>query len=282
MVRSSLHQFRPQSGEAGASAAQLSLKVASFNIQTGISTSSFQEYITGSWRHILPFTKRVFNLNRIAELLKPFDIVGLQEVEGGGARGRHIVQTEYLAKAGGFAYWHHQVNRRIGNIAVHSNGLLSRIKPDLIRDYNLPGLPGRGAIIARFGARPNEMFHVCVLHLALSRRARLRQLAFVSELITDLSHVILMGDLNCEPNSPEMKLLTTATRLCDPVCEIKTFPSWGPHKMLDHILVTPELEVGDLQVLNFACSDHLPIAMEIRLPNISWLCGTNDQGSENG
>jgi endonuclease/exonuclease/phosphatase family metal-dependent hydrolase len=252
------------------------LKVASFNIQTGIGTSSYQEYLTGSWRHILPSNKRIPNLNRIAELLKSFDIVGLQEAEGGGARSRHIVQTEYLAKAGGFPYWHHQVNRRIGDIAVHSNGLLTRIKPDFLRDYKLPGLPGRGAILARFGTRPDEALYLCVLHLALSRRARLRQLAFVSELIGDRSYVILMGDLNCGPNSPEIRLLTGATRLCDPVREIKTFPSWRPHKMLDHILVTPELEVGNLQVLDFACSDHLPIAMEIRLPTVSY------QGADTG
>lgn len=276
----SLHEVRPQS--AAAAAPQRGLKVASFNIQTGISTSSFQEYITGGWRHFLPSTKRIPNLNKIAELLRPFDIVGLQEVEGGGARSHHIVQTEYLAKAGRFPHWHHQVNRRIGNIAVHSNGLLSRLQPDVIRDYDLPGLPGRGAIIARFGARPREVLHVCVLHLALGRRARLRQLAFVSELIADLSHVILMGDLNCEPNSPELKLLTKATRLCDPVREIKTFPSWRPHKMLDHILVTPELEVSHLQVLDFACSDHLPIAMEIRLPHDSWTDRADDLSSAKG
>ena len=282
MGRQSSHQVSPESDEAAATAFQRSLKVASFNIQTGISTSSFQEYITGGWRHFLPSKKRVPNLNRIAELLRPFDIVGLQEVEGGGARSHHIVQTEYLAKAGGFPYWHHQVNRRIGNIAVHSNGLLSRVKPDIIRDFNMPGLPGRGAIIAQFGARPKEILHVCVLHLALSRRARLRQLAFVSKLITDLSHMILMGDLNCEPNSPELKLLTTATRLCDPVREIKTFPSWRPHKMLDHILVTPELGVSHMQVLNFTCSDHLPIAMEIGLPDELWVYSANTHSADNG
>jgi len=269
------HQFKPQSRDRGAAPHRPILKVASFNIQTGIGTASYQEYLTGSWRHVLPSNKRILNLNRIAELLKPFDIVGLQEAEGGGARSRHIVQTEYLAKAAGFPYWHHQVNRRIGNIAVHSNGLLTRIKPDFLRDYRLPGLPGRGAIMARFGARPDEALYLCVLHLALSRRARLRQLAFVSELIGDLPYVILMGDFNCEPYSPEMKLLTSATRLCDPMHEIKTFPSWRPNRMLDHILVTPGLQVRKVQALNFACSDHLPVAMEIGLPDVLRFCGRN-------
>ncbi|HUL11646.1 MAG TPA: endonuclease/exonuclease/phosphatase family protein [Methylococcaceae bacterium] len=262
----SSRQFRPRSEGAETPVGQRSLKLASFNIQTGISTSSFREYITGGWRHIWPSDKRIPNLNRIAQLLKPFDIVGLQEVDGGGARSHHIVQTEYLAERAGFSYWHNQVNRRVGNIALHSNGLLSRVKPDFIHDYKLPGLPGRGALLARFGAAVDEALYLCILHLALSRRARLKQLAFVSELIHDLPHVILMGDLNCEPHTPELKYLTAATRLCDPVSEIKTFPSWRPHKMLDHILVTPELRVENVRVLNFIGSDHLPIAMEITLP----------------
>jgi endonuclease/exonuclease/phosphatase family metal-dependent hydrolase len=242
------------------------LKLASFNIQTGLNTSCYRDYITGSWRHIWPSRRRLLNLDRIARLLTPFDIVGLQEVDGGGARSHHIVQTQYLAQHAGFGYWYNQVNRRIGNLALHSNGLLSRIRPHRVHDYKLPGLPGRGALLARFGKAGHQALYVCILHLALGRRSRLRQLAFISELIQDLPYAIVMGDLNCEPNSPEINLLTRTTRLCDPACEIMTFPSWRPHRMLDHILVTSDLKVEHVQVLNFTCSDHLPIAMEIELP----------------
>jgi endonuclease/exonuclease/phosphatase family metal-dependent hydrolase len=240
--------------------------LASFNIQVGIGTSSYGEYFTGGWRHVLPSTKRIGNLGRIAALLAPFDIVGLQEVDGGGSRSHYIVQTEYLAHHGGFDYWHHQINRRLGNVALHSNGLLSRLRPSSVQDYTLPGLPGRGIMLARFGPEPKSALHLCVAHLALSRRARLRQLAFVGEVIQDLPYAVLMGDLNCGPHSPEMKFLTRTTRLCDPQREVMTFPSWRPRVMLDHILVTPRLRVENLKALNFACSDHLPISMEIALP----------------
>lgn len=252
--------------EARAAARNRRLKLASFNIQTGLSTSSYRDYITGGWRHIWPSRKRLPNLDRIAHFLKPYDIVGLQEVDGGGARSHHIVQTQYLAENAGFGYWHNQVNRRIGNLALHSNGLLSRVRPHSIHDYKLPGLPGRGALMARYGRSDGPALHVCVLHLALSRRSRLKQLAFVSELIHDLPYVVVMGDLNCEPGSPELKLLTEVTQLCDPVCEVMTFPSWRPHKMLDHILVTPSLRVEQIRVANLTCSDHLPITMEVELP----------------
>ncbi|CAI8823018.1 Endonuclease/exonuclease/phosphatase family protein [Methylococcus capsulatus] len=252
---------------ANADTAPVVLRLASFNIQTGISTSSYRDYITGGWRHVWPSTKRLPNLNRIAQLLEPFDIAGLQEVDGGGMRSHNIVQTQYLAEHAGFAYWHNQVNRRIGRLALHSNGLLSRIRPDFVHDYPLPGMPGRGALLARFGRDPRNALYVCVAHLALSRRARLKQLRFISDLIGHLPYVVMMGDLNCEPNTPELDLLLDATHLNDPVCRLKTFPSWRPHKMLDHILVTPSLRVNRLEVIDFACSDHLPVSMEVVLPD---------------
>ena len=120
--------------------------------------------------------------------------------------------------------------------------------------------------MARFGNETDSSLHLCVMHLALSRNARMKQLAFIAEIIRDLPHVILMGDLNCTHDSPEIRYLSRSTRLCDPLFEVKTFPSWRPRIMLDHIMVTPEIQVDKLWAINFACSDHLPIAMEITLP----------------
>jgi endonuclease/exonuclease/phosphatase family metal-dependent hydrolase len=76
-----------------------------------------------------------------------------------------------------------------------------------------------------------------------------------------------MGDLNCAHDSEEIHWLVRSTRLCDPLHEVKTFPSWRPKVMLDHILVTPDIRVDRLRALNFPCSDHLPIAMDITLPD---------------
>lgn len=242
------------------------LRIASFNIQTGITTASYRDYFTGSWRHLLPTSHRLVNLDRIAHLLRPFDIVGLQEVDGGGSRSRNVIQTHYLAERAGFAYWHNQVNRRFGDLALHSNGLLSRVRPDALYDLKLPGLPGRGAVLVRFSLEEHQALYLCILHLALSRRGRLRQLAFISEWLRGQPNVILMGDLNCEPDTPELRLLTQRTELCEPACELKTYPSWRPRKMLDYILVTPTLKVEHLRVVNFACSDHLPVAMDVYLP----------------
>lgn len=244
---------------------QKRIKVASFNIQTGIDTSNYRQYITRSWQHLLPSGKKESNLDRIADVLRPFDVVGLQEVDGGGARSQFTAQTEYLAHKAGFDHWHHQINRKIGPLAFQSNGLISQLKPHFIHNLKLPGFPGRGAVLVRFGHDQNGL-HLCTLHLALGKRARHRQMLFISKIIRDLPHVILMGDLNCEPDTPEMEALLNSTHLCKPEYQLNTFPSWRPHRKLDHILVTPGLKVENLRVLKFACSDHLPIAMDITLP----------------
>jgi len=45
-----------------------------------------------------------------------------------------------------------------------------------------------------------------------------------------------------------------------------SFPSWRPEKALDHILVSPSLDLHDARVISYPVSDHLPISMEIELP----------------
>lgn len=242
------------------------LRLASFNIQTGIRTSAFHQYLTGGWKHFLPTQGRAANLSRIAYLLQPFDIVGLQEVDGGSARSRFVVQTQYLAEQGGHAYWHNQVNRRLGRLALHSNGLLSRYRPARVDEFALPGLPGRGAMLVRYGSDSRHSLTVCVAHLALSRHGRLKQIGFLCELLADLPNAVLMGDLNCEPHSPELAMLERQGGFINPAPGAKTFPSWRPNRLLDYILVKPCLPVDNVRVLDFACSDHLPIALDMALP----------------
>ncbi|MEW8383770.1 MAG: EEP domain-containing protein, partial [Candidatus Thiodiazotropha taylori] len=56
------------------------------------------------------------------------------------------------------------------------------------------------------------------------------------------------------------------TNLQGSACDMMTFPSWRPSKKLDHILASPSLKVAKSEVLNYAHSDHLPISLEIELP----------------
>jgi endonuclease/exonuclease/phosphatase family metal-dependent hydrolase len=253
-------------GDAGASSDRQHLRLLSFNIQTGIATSRYRHYLTRSLRHVLPHPERLDNLDRIAGLLGHYDIVGLQEVDGGSLRSGFINQTEYLAMQAGFPHWHVQTNRNLGKFAQHSIGVVSRLRPSLVKELRLPGMiPGRGALMLRFG-RGEQALHVLIMHLALSRRARLQQFAYVAEQVCDCRHVILMGDFNCGSDSVEMNWLLDRTRLREPQHGLHTFPSWRPERNIDHILVSPTLTVSRTRVLPHPISDHLPIEMEVALP----------------
>ena len=242
------------------------LRILSYNLQVGIKTSRPSHYITGSWKHLIPHSQRLVNLDDAILFLNNYDVVGLQETDAGSLRSNYINLTEYLADRAGYPHWYHQVNRNLGHFAQHSNGLLSRLRPYEIENIRLPGLiPGRQAILAKYGSE-KETLAVFILHLALSKRARMRQLAMISEKVNQYEHAIVMGDLNCKVDSNEMRHLFKETNLHEPLEELQTFPSWRPAHHIDHILVTSELEVVKAKVLKQACSDHLPIMMEVRLP----------------
>lgn len=242
------------------------LRLLSYNIQSGLTTGKYSHYLTHSWKHLLPVPSRMENLAGIARLIRQYDIVGLQEVDTGSLRSGFVNQVRYLAEQGGFAYVFDQANRRIGLISQHSNAVLSRLRPNRIEEHKLPGvIPGRGVLRVSFGVGPDAL-HVFILHLALGRRGRLRQLGFLASLIRGYHHVIVMGDLNCRSDSREMALLLKSANLCEPAPGLHTFPSWRPTRQLDHILVSPSIQVENVTVLSPTFSDHLPIAMEVTVP----------------
>ncbi|MEX0732513.1 MAG: endonuclease/exonuclease/phosphatase family protein [Aquisalimonadaceae bacterium] len=247
-------------------AEQQMLRLMSYNVQTGMQTRHFGDYLTRSWQHLVPHPARPRNIARVSELLKGFDLVGLQEVDGGSLRSGFINQTEYLSQRAGFPYWHDQTNRRIGRLARHSNGLLSRFRPLEVREHQLPGMiPGRGALHISFGGT-GETLHVILMHLALGQRTRMRQLSYVAGLVRELRHVVVMGDLNCRACSPELRHLLDTTSLIEPLADLHTYPSWRPQRNIDHIMVSDSLTVEHSAVLDYPVSDHLPIIMEVSLP----------------
>ena len=213
------------------------IRLLSYNIQVGIASTRYRHYLTESWKHVLPHAQIYQNLERIAHAISAFDIVALQEVDAGSLRTGFINQTEYLAKKGGFPFWYEQTNRRFGKIARHSNGLLSHFRPTEVDDHKLPGLRGRGVMVARYGPRENPLV-LLVMHMALGSKARHRQFEYVADIVNQYEHVIVMGDLNCQPESPEMRYLLNATDLCEPCHGLKTFPSWRPARTIDHILTS--------------------------------------------
>lgn len=243
------------------------IRLITFNIQVGINTASYRHYLTRSWQHFLPSEQRLRNLDRIAVLLKQYDIAALQECDGGSIRSGHVNQVQYLAERSGHPFWYQQLNRNLGRFAQHSNGLLSRFSPLSVEEVQLPGLiPGRGAILVRYGLEENPLVLV-IVHLALGARTQRQQIEHLVERIQGYRNLVFMGDFNAHAD----RLLgqTALSRLnLEPLPEhTKSFPSWRPERGLDHILVSGHLSIRNAGVVRFPVSDHLPVALDIALPD---------------
>jgi endonuclease/exonuclease/phosphatase family metal-dependent hydrolase len=256
----SSHESEPETSEPH------QLRLLSFNIQAGTATTSYGSYVTHSWRQILPHSKRTENLDSIASLIKSYDMVALQEVDSGSLRSGFINQSRYLAGHSGMAYWCHQSNRKVGNVAYAGNGFLSRFEPDAVAEYRLPGpIPGRGSLVLRYGNGPDSLT-VAVLHLALGKRARKQQLEFLAGKLETSDRLIVMGDLNAPLSSPETRDFCSALELATPTIDLPSYPSWQPQRAIDHIMLSKSLSAFDARVVNVGFSDHCPVELRVELP----------------
>lgn len=256
----------PFEGPPSAPAGAARLRLLSYNIQAGARVSRYRHYVTHGWKHLLPHREKHRNLELVARAISDYDIVGLQEADAGSLRSGFLNQTQFLAEAAGFPYWSQQTNRDVARLARSGNGLISRYQPDEVEDHRLPGrIPGRGALVARYG-RGDCALAVINVHLSLGPQARLRQVDFLCELVQDYRHVVLMGDLNTRAESRELARLFERTHLHPPATAPQSYPSWRPRRAIDHILVSDSLDVIEGSVLPLAVSDHLPVSLEVRLP----------------
>lgn len=242
------------------------LRLLSFNIQAGTSTARYHHYVTHSWRQILPHSQRTENLDAIARMVSPYDMVALQEADSGSLRSGYINQSRYLASHAGMPFWCHQSNRKVGTVAYAGNGFLSRFEPDEVEEFRLPGvIPGRGSLVIRFG-KGSDALVVAVVHLALGKRARKQQLTFLAEQLEESSHLVVMGDLNTPTSSRELDAFCTRLALSAPTSGLASYPSWQPQRAIDHILISPSLQGGPGRVVEVGYSDHCPVELELELP----------------
>lgn len=243
-----------------------SLKLLSYNIQAGIGTSQYRDYVLHGWKHVLPSADRIRNLDQIAGLLRQFDIVGLQETDEGSLRSHFLNQTEYLSLRSGLPHWSSRINRDLGHWGQHALGLLARTTPLNIEKHPLPGrIPGRGVLLADFDWHGHSL-RVIVSHLSLSRRGRSRQLDRLIELCHAHSGPkIVMADFNCTPNNADLQNLCDKANLRLPAAPPETYPNWRPNRAIDHILVSSDIVIESVEALRFGVSDHAPLAMQIAL-----------------
>lgn len=213
------------------------------------------------------------NLERIADFLKDLqpDLVGLIEVDYGSYRMGRKNQAEVLADCLGH---YHTYATKYGKKSIW------RHVPVLNRQGN--------AFLAR-GRIRNERFHffdqgmkrlvmeldldhvvVYLVHLSLGGKARLHQLAALYDLVRTTDRpCVVAGDFNLLWGEYEIDLFLAATGLQNAnQAGLPTFPSSQPHRHLDFVLHSEEIEVTGFQVPAVRFSDHLPLVVDfdVRVP----------------
>ncbi len=204
------------------------------------------------------------------------DIVALQEVDVNRSRSDNLDQAHRIAHFLGMAYHFHPSFQVAGE--QYGNAILSHLPMRLIKAGALPGskhLEPRGALWVAVTWQGIEL-QVFNTHLGLlpaERHLQLQALMSPDWLgqLTCREPCILCGDLNAPPRSSLCQRLRT--RLADTAAVAchrhlrGTFPSRFPLVRLDHIFVSPSLNVIRVEVssnrLTRLASDHLPLLAEL-------------------
>ena len=228
-------------------------------------------------------TDRRLDVARVAAVLARLspDIVALQELDVGRRRTNHVDQAHQIAQHLDMACHFHaalQVEEE-----RYGDAILTAYPERLVKTGPLPGydriqaLEPRGAlwVEATIDGRPVQIINT---HLGLVPREQQIQAA---HLAGDgwLGHpdcawpAILLGDFNATASSVVYRTLTARLRAARPLARRKqpssTFPSPLPVLRIDHLFVSPGIEVqgvfAPFDPLTRAASDHLPLVMDFDL-----------------
>jgi endonuclease/exonuclease/phosphatase family metal-dependent hydrolase len=230
---------------------------------------------TGTDRQVAP--------GRIAEVIASCDpdVVALQEVRAGRIRAGAADQAAVLAAKLGMDLHFQPTIRIFGEqfgIAV-----LTRHTSRVVRSARLPTLSSgpalekRSALWVAVEIDGCEL-HVVNAHLSLRSRERLNQ----AETLLGpewLGHpdcadpAVLLGDFNAPPHSRSYRLIASRLRdaqQANPDGEPQpTFHTRAPVLRLDHVFVTPSVEVIAAAPVRTAlarvASDHFPLMAEVRV-----------------
>lgn len=202
------------------------------------------------------------NLDRIAATIATVapDLVGLQEVDHLLPRSRFQRQAARLGrKLGMYHVLGANLNFFLGR---YGNAILSRYPIYGYQNHHLPGAGERRSLLAAY-LRANGR-DICFFntHLGLNTAARQQQVAAIIKLMESYpGPVILTGDFNARPESPELAPLVssytdTAAAAGNPQ---PNFPSDQPRHRIDCIFTSPHWQVINSTTLDSLASDHLPL-----------------------
>jgi endonuclease/exonuclease/phosphatase family metal-dependent hydrolase len=226
---------------------------------------------------------RRLDVGRVAAVLAAInpDIVALQELDVGRRRTGHADQAHEIARR--LEMTHHFHAAMQVEEERYGDAILTRYPERLVKVGPLPGHPRipslepRGVlwVEVEIDGRPVQIINT---HLGLVPREQQIQATHLAGPAW-LGHAdcawpaILLGDFNATTSSIVYRTLTTrlqpARRLARRKQPTSTFPSPLPVLRIDHLFVSPGIEVHEVSApfdpLTRVASDHLPLVMDFEL-----------------
>lgn len=240
-----------------------SVTVASYNIHHGVGEDD------------------QLDLNRIAEQIRTSgaDIIGLQEVDRHwSSRSDFVDQADYLARV---LKMHVVYGANLDLDPLEPGQPRRQYGTAILSDF--PILESRNTLLPRTGRNeqrgllealinvrgvPLRVFNTHLQHN--SQAERQAQATAILDIIgvADES-VVLLGDLNARPDTPEIATLTD--QLVDAWVEAGvgdgyTFSAANPRARIDYVLYSDDVVARTAAVLSTDASDHLPVVAELDLP----------------
>jgi endonuclease/exonuclease/phosphatase family metal-dependent hydrolase len=204
---------------------------------------------------------------RVIEARQP-DVVALQEVSRGWLIDGSVDLVDWLARRLGMEMifqgtadpiWGNAILSRVGFID-HGDAPLP------VGDTLLP----RGYLWAHIDLGMKEPVLVVATHLhhiADEPEPRLAQIPVLLDFWGQADHTVLAGDLNAEPDWPEMELILSAGMI-DSWSEAGqglglTWPADDPFQRIDWIWHSPDLQATSAETVESAASDHRAVVADL-------------------
>lgn len=195
------------------------------------------------------------------------DFVAIQEADSATSRnGKRYVLGELALQTQMYPIFAKAIPMKGGAYGI---GLLCRERPLHTRQYRLPGREeARTLLIAEF-----QSFYLACTHWSLNAKDRMtsaREICRIASTLKD-KPLLLAGDFNATPDSPEMKVLTEDFFLVNNP-QSPTYPSDIPEKTIDYIAVwKPRArqiywsEQHTHVIAAKEASDHRPVVADFRI-----------------
>jgi endonuclease/exonuclease/phosphatase family metal-dependent hydrolase len=232
------------------------VKVMNYNIHSGYNVDGGQDF------------------EAIAQVIEESgaDIIGMQEVSRVRLMDGAVDMTTWLSRRLGM-----QVLFLGTGEPTWGNALLSRYPIIESGKGKLPdeGTPiKRGYLWAKIDVGEDEPLLVIVTHLhqvVVDSQIRMVQVPVILDFWDNRGQTVFLGDLNAEPNSEEIKLISRVG-LIDSWAKSGVGPGYtyyatDPYKRIDYLWLSPDLEVREIEVIQSPASDHLPVLGEFDLNN---------------